>query len=97
MFARFSVLLLATVLASPALWQAFVVGDLDLDTALLRYLVAVIVAAVMLAIVRSLYNAYRRIHEEHETGRQLEEMREAEQRAAEQERTGNDGGSPEAA
>ncbi|EXG80955.1 hypothetical protein [Cryptosporangium arvum] len=84
MFARYSVLLLAALLAGPALWQAFVVGDLDMDTALIRYLIAVLVAAVMLGFLRMLYNTYQRIHEEHELERQLEEMRqaEAERRAA---------------
>lgn len=84
MFARYSVLLLAALLAAPALWQAFVIGDLDLDTALVRYLIAVLVAAVMLAFLRMLFNTYHRIHEEHEMERKLEEMRaaEAERRAA---------------
>ncbi|MFI5953565.1 hypothetical protein [Cryptosporangium sp. NPDC051539] len=97
MFARFSVLLLAGVLASPALWQAFVVGNLDVDTALLRYLIAVIVAAVMLAIVRSIYHAYQRIHEQHETERQLEEFRQAEadrRAAAERQRAAGEGVEP---
>ena len=84
MFARFSVLLLAAVLASPALWHAFVVGDLDLDTALIRYLIAVLIASFMLGFLRMLYNTYLRIHEQHELERTLEEMRqaEAERRAA---------------
>ena len=90
MFARYSVLLLAALLAAPALWQAFVVGDLDVDTALIRYLIAVLVAAVMLAFVRMLYNTYQRIHEEREIERLIEEARQAEadRRAAEAEREG---------
>ncbi|MFG1925773.1 hypothetical protein [Cryptosporangium sp. NPDC048952] len=93
MFARYSVLLLAALLAAPALWQAFVVGDLDIDTALIRYLIAVLVAAVMLAFLRMLYTTYQRIHEEHETERQLEEMRqaEAERRAAAEAEAENNG------
>ena len=93
MFARFSVLLLAAGLASPALWQAFVVGNMDLDTALLRYLIAVLVAALMLSVVRALFRGYHRMQEEHETERALEELRqaEAERRAADQRPAGGDG------
>jgi hypothetical protein len=50
--ARFSTLFLALLIASPALYSAFVTHDLDPTTALLRYLIAVPVAAVMLAFVR---------------------------------------------
>ena len=39
MFARGSTLLIATLLVVPALWQALVVGNLDLTTAMVRYLV----------------------------------------------------------
>jgi hypothetical protein len=77
MFARFSTLLLAAVLASPALWQAFVIGDLDVSTALLRYLIAVLVAAAMLALFRMLVRAYHeaqaRHHEEQEYQRRRAE------------------------
>ena len=65
MFARFSTLLLAAVLAGPALWQAFVLGDLDVSTALLRYLIAVLVAAVMLALFRMLVRVYHEAQERH--------------------------------
>jgi len=50
--ARFSTLFVALLIASPALYSAFVTHDLDPTTALLRYLIAVPVAALMLAIVR---------------------------------------------
>jgi succinate dehydrogenase/fumarate reductase cytochrome b subunit len=51
--ARFSTLFLALLIASPALYSAFVTKELDPTTALLRYLIAVPVAAIMLAAVRA--------------------------------------------
>lgn len=42
-----SVLGLAVLLSSTALWSAFVDGSLDVTTALIRFLIAVPVAAVM--------------------------------------------------
>jgi hypothetical protein len=59
-FARMSTLLLAVVLDSPALWHAFVVHDLDYATALTRYLIAVVVAGLMLSLMRWLASEYRR-------------------------------------
>jgi hypothetical protein len=56
---RFPTLLLAAVLAGPALWHAAVTGDLDPKTALLRYLIAVPIAGVMLAFLRALVRAYQ--------------------------------------
>ena len=56
--ARFSTLLLAALLASPALWHAFVVHDLGVTAGLLRLLLAVPVAAAMLAVVRSVTRRY---------------------------------------
>jgi hypothetical protein len=57
-----SVLLLALLLSSTALWSAFVEGSMSVTTALIRFLIAVPVAAVMLhafnLVVRS--NAGRR-------------------------------------
>jgi len=50
--ARFPTLFLALLIASPALYSAFVTKELDPTTALLRFLIAVPVAAVMLAVVR---------------------------------------------
>lgn len=55
---RYSVLGLALVLASPALYQALVTEDLDLTSALIRYLIAVPVAAVMLAGLRLVTSGY---------------------------------------
>lgn len=49
--ARMSTLLLATVMASPALYGAFVTHRMETNTALLRLLIAVPVAAVMLSLL----------------------------------------------
>lgn len=56
---RFSTLLLACLLAGPALWNAFVTKDLAVTTALTRLLIAVPVAAIMLAAIRALTRSYR--------------------------------------
>jgi hypothetical protein len=56
--ARFSTLFLALAIASPALYSAFVKHTLDTQTALLRLLIAVPVAAVMLGIVRAITRDY---------------------------------------
>jgi len=57
-FARVPTLVLAAVLDSPALWHAFVLHDLDYTVALTRYLIAVVVAALMLWILRWLTDGY---------------------------------------
>ncbi|MBT8227349.1 MAG: hypothetical protein HKP61_08530 [Dactylosporangium sp.] len=57
--ASFPTLFLAAVLASPALWHAFIVRDLDPRTALLRYLIAVPLSGLMLALLRSMTRGYR--------------------------------------
>jgi hypothetical protein len=56
--ARFSTLVLAVAIASPALYAAFVKHTLDLQTALLRLLIAVPVAAIMLGVVRAVTRDY---------------------------------------
>ncbi|MEV0569190.1 hypothetical protein [Dactylosporangium sp. NPDC050588] len=56
--ARFSTLFLAVVIASPALYATFVTHHLDLQTGLLRLLIAVPVAAVMLAVFRMVIRNY---------------------------------------
>ncbi|MDG6102011.1 hypothetical protein Daura_45240 [Dactylosporangium aurantiacum] len=58
--ARFSTLFLALVIASPALYATFVTHQLDVETGLLRLLVAVPVAAVMLAVFRLVTRDYGR-------------------------------------
>jgi hypothetical protein len=56
--ARFSTLFLAVAIASPALYSAFVKHTLDPQTALLRLLIAVPVAAIMLGVVRAVTRDY---------------------------------------
>jgi peptidoglycan/LPS O-acetylase OafA/YrhL len=58
--ARFSTLFLALVIASPALYQAFVNHTLDPMTALLRYLIAIPVVALMLGVLRAITRDYGR-------------------------------------
>ena len=80
--ARFPTLFLAGALASPALYAALWTHTLDAQTALLRLLIAVPVAAGMLAIVRAVTRDYRRerraepaIQAEVVTGEPLERRR----------------------
>lgn len=56
--ARFSTLVIALLIASPALYSALVTHELDLTSALLRYLIAVPVAALMMWIVRAVTQDY---------------------------------------
>lgn len=56
--ARYSTLFLALVIASPALHAGFVTHQLDPQTALLRLLIAVPVAAVMLGLFRLIVHGY---------------------------------------
>lgn len=56
--ARFSTLFLALLIASPALYATFVTHHLDVQTGLLRLLIAVPVAAVMLAVFRLVTRSY---------------------------------------
>ncbi|GIH81484.1 hypothetical protein Plo01_79130 [Planobispora longispora] len=51
-------LLIALVLDAPALWHAFVLEDLDIATALVRYLLAVLVSGLMLSVVRRVTAPY---------------------------------------
>jgi hypothetical protein len=57
---RPSVLGLALVLSTPALWAAFASGSMGLTTALIRFLIAVPVAALMLALMRMVTESYAR-------------------------------------
>jgi hypothetical protein len=57
--ASFSTLLLALLLAGPALWHGFVTRDLEYTTALIRLLIAVPVAGIMIMILRGLTGGYR--------------------------------------
>lgn len=58
--ARWSTLLLAGLLAGPTLWHAFVQHDLDYGTAMTRFLIAVVVSAFMLSVLRGMADGYRR-------------------------------------
>jgi hypothetical protein len=62
--ARFPTLFLALLIASPALYAGFVTHQLDMQTALLRLLIAVPVAAVMLGVFRIVTQGYGRKPEE---------------------------------
>ncbi len=57
--ARFSTLMLAAVLSAPTLYRAFVVGDLETSTALTRVLLAIVVSAAMLAMLRGLASFFK--------------------------------------
>jgi hypothetical protein len=92
MFARFSTLLLAGMLASPALWQAFVTHDLDVSTALTRYLIAVLVAAVMLALLRMVVRAHHEAQDRHNREAELERVRVEAQQRIEERRKANQSG-----
>jgi len=55
---RPAALLLALVMASPALYQAFVTETMSVQAALTRFLLAVPVAALMLAALRFVVKGY---------------------------------------
>jgi hypothetical protein len=57
---RPSVLGLAVLLSLPALWSAFAAGSMGITTALIRFLIAVPVAALMLALLRMVTASYSR-------------------------------------
>jgi hypothetical protein len=58
-----SVLMLALLISSPALYHALVAQDLDVFTALLRLLVAVPLCGIGLGVVRGLAQSYRQAAE----------------------------------
>jgi hypothetical protein len=55
---RFETLLVALVVSAPTLWDAFTTGNTPVDTALLRFLLAVPVCALGLALLRKVFRAY---------------------------------------
>jgi hypothetical protein len=59
MMFRYPVLLLALVLSLPALWSSVVDGSMSIDVALLRFLIAMPVAAAMLAVLGRMSAGYR--------------------------------------
>lgn len=50
---RGSVLLVALLFSAPVLWQALIHQTVDIEAAVIRFLIAVPVAAVLLALLRS--------------------------------------------
>jgi hypothetical protein len=58
MMVRFDSLLAALVVSAPAFWDAFTTGNTSVDTALLRFLIAVPVCAIGLMLVRKVFEAY---------------------------------------
>lgn len=57
---RFPVVGIALLISMPALWPAFVTGTMPIETALVRFLIAMPVATVMVMIFDSLVRSYRR-------------------------------------
>jgi hypothetical protein len=56
--ARYSTLFVALLIASPALYAGFVTHELGTQTALIRLLIAVPVAAIMLGLFRMITRGY---------------------------------------
>lgn len=57
---RPAVLVLAVLLSTPALWAAFATGSMGITSALIRFLIAVPVAALMLALLQMVTASYSR-------------------------------------
>ncbi|HEY0165777.1 MAG TPA: hypothetical protein VGB75_01930 [Jatrophihabitans sp.] len=57
---RPAVLGLALLLSTPALWAAFAAGSMGITAALIRFLIAVPVAALMLALLQLVTASYTR-------------------------------------
>ena len=57
---RPAVLGLAVLLSTPALWAAFAAGSMGITTALIRFLVAVPVAALMVTLLGKVTASYSR-------------------------------------
>jgi hypothetical protein len=55
---RPSALLFGAVFAAPALWHGFVTGDLDVTSALLRFVLAVLAGSVLLGVLRAITAGY---------------------------------------
>jgi hypothetical protein len=56
---RVPVLVLALLLTSPALWSAFVAGTMGVQTALIRFLIAMPIAAIMVMAFNAVVESYR--------------------------------------
>jgi hypothetical protein len=57
---RASVLLIAMLMSGPAIYSAFIVGTMSPVTALIRFLIAVPVAAAMMMVYRSVTASYHK-------------------------------------
>jgi hypothetical protein len=55
---RFETLVAALLVSAPALWDAFTTGNTSVDTALIRFLIAVPVCGIGLLLIRKLFDAY---------------------------------------
>jgi hypothetical protein len=55
---RPSALLFGAIFAAPALWHGFVTGQLDVTSALLRFVLAVLAGSVLLAVLRAITAGY---------------------------------------
>lgn len=87
-------LLLAAVIDSPALYQAFVLHEMDYTTALTRYLIAVLVAGVMLSVIKGLSSGYLKRNEAETAAREAQAAAEAAAEAANPARRRSDGATP---
>jgi cytochrome b561 len=56
---RWPVLILAVVLSGPSFWRAFAADSMEPTTALLRFLIAIPIAAGMLLVVRLVASSYK--------------------------------------
>jgi membrane protein implicated in regulation of membrane protease activity len=79
---RPSVLGLAILLSSPALWSAFAAGSMEITAALIRFLIAVPVAALMLALLRMVTAGYSRQALRRELAAAVEARSQAQERQA---------------
>jgi hypothetical protein len=55
---RFETLLAALVVSTPTLWDAFATGNTPVDTALIRFLIAVPVCGVAFLLLRKVFTLY---------------------------------------
>ncbi len=69
-----STLLLAVLLSSPALWSGFVTGSMTVTNALIRFLIAVPVAAAMTFAFNAITANYSKRARERERAAKLEDI-----------------------
>jgi len=63
---RWPVLAVALAMSSPALWSAFAAGSMSATDALIRFLIAIPIAAAMLALLRMVVSGYHRRADHHD-------------------------------